>query len=190
MSELSRIVSPGIEEILAKKKQETKSELNCMSIGKVVQFFPEDQTAHVQISFLRVIKAASANSDEQPVDRTIKYPVLVKCPVVILNGGGAFITFPIQAGDVCLVLFCDRDLDNWWSTEQELPPNSERLHDLSDGVALVGIKSQANPLDNYYIDRLQLRFGTSFITIEEDGTITIEGEDVIIRGNGTVQINP
>jgi len=26
----------------------------------------------------------------------------------VLNGGGAYLSFPIASGDTCLVMFCDR----------------------------------------------------------------------------------
>jgi hypothetical protein len=51
---------------------------------------------------------------------------------------------PIQSGDTCLVLFCDRDLDNWFESGQITTLNSNRVHDLSDGVALVGIRHKQN----------------------------------------------
>ena len=53
---------------------------------------------------------------------------------------------PVQAGDPCLVLFADRSIDAWYSTGSESAPTSPRCHDLSDGIAFVGINSLAGPL--------------------------------------------
>ncbi len=65
------------------------------------------------------------------------------------SGGAGYLTFPVAAGDVCLVLFNDRDFDTFWSTGSIDVPNSLRTHDLSDGLAIVGFRTGANPLAGY-----------------------------------------
>ena len=67
------------------------------------------------------------------------YPLLLDCPVVVLQGGGAYIDLPIAEGDYCLVLFNDRNIDTWWDTGNVVVPRNRRKHSLSDGIALVGI---------------------------------------------------
>ena len=57
---------------------------------------------------------------------------------------GKVVSFDIQEGDACLVIFADRDIDSWFETgEAEVPP-SGRMHSLSDGFAFVGFRTRRN----------------------------------------------
>lgn len=67
---------------------------------------------------------------------------LVDVPVCFPHGGGYIITFPIKAGDECLVVFSSRCIDGWWQSGQIAPQTDRRMHDLSDGFAIVGPYSQ------------------------------------------------
>jgi hypothetical protein len=58
---------------------------------------------------------------------------------MVLQGGGAYIDMPVTPGDFCIVLFNDRDIDTWWSTANMADPATNRKHDLSDGIAIVGL---------------------------------------------------
>lgn len=44
----------------------------------------------------------------------VNMPLLLDCPVVFPHGGGCSLTFPIKAGDECLVVFASRGIDYWW----------------------------------------------------------------------------
>lgn len=84
------------------------------------------------------------------VGQSIPYPQLLNCPVVTIQGGGTVggvaAAFPIAIGDSCLVFFADRCMDAWKQNgTPALIPNI-RMHDLSDGFALVGINFPAKPL--------------------------------------------
>ena len=183
-SEFNQPTDTGIDQVLAKLKSEVKSEINCMTVGKIKSFDSLNQTAQVEIPLQRVVKAGAFDANGLPLDRYIPYPVLVKCPVVFMNGGGAYISFPIQPGDDCIVLFCDRDIDTWWEGGKNMPPNSDRVHDMSDGVVLVGIRNKTNPI-TYDADKLKIYFGGGKITIDSEGNIVIDAP--LLK---TVNINP
>ena len=63
-------------------------------------------------------------------------------PVVFPGGGGFALTFPVAAGDECLVVFASRCIDAWWQSGGVGEPMEPRMHDLSDGFALIGVRSQ------------------------------------------------
>ena len=65
-------------------------------------------------------------------------PPLLDCPVVWPRGGGALLTFPVQKGDECLVVFASRCIDMWWQSSQISQQAEMRMHDLSDGFCLPG----------------------------------------------------
>lgn len=128
---------PDLDDILLELKNEIFANLNCIQIGKI-QKVNNNQTVEIQIQVKRRF-----NGNE-----IVDYPLLVDCPYFVLSGGGAYIDMPIKKGDPCLILFNDRNIDNWWSTENVKEPADRRKHNLSDGIALVGISSNVNFLDN------------------------------------------
>jgi hypothetical protein len=131
---------PNIEVLLNQKMNEIFATLNCHQWGKINSFDKTTQSAKVEIQ----VKAKKNETE------LIEYPVLLDVPVFFLQGGGAFIEFPVKKDDNCLILFNDRDLDNVWLTGNVKEPNSYRKHSLSDGIAIVGInpKSKVLSLDN------------------------------------------
>jgi hypothetical protein len=56
---------------------------------------------------------------------------------------------PIAAGDQCLVLFSDRNIDSWFKTGGEAAPFDARCHDISDGIALVGVNALPSTMQAY-----------------------------------------
>jgi hypothetical protein len=149
---------PDLRELLNLRKDEIKTELNCVSLGTIQTFYPDTQTADITINFKRII------SGDTP--RMVDYPVLINCPAVILTGGQGGLMMPIAQGDHCVVLFCDRDMDTWHNTGSIDKPNSSRAHDISDGIALVGISSLRDLLVNYKTDGVRLFYGPCLIDLD------------------------
>lgn len=126
---------------------------------------------------------------------SLQMPVLLDCPVLWMGGGGVTATFPIAAGDECLVIFGSRCIDAWWSSGRVQDPTEIRMHDLSDGFALVGLRS----LPRAYApdaaracltsdDRstfFALNPATQAIQITAPGGITINGVQIDSSGNVT-----
>ena len=168
MSDTSKrkTVAPNLAEFMARREREILTKMNCVQLGTIKAFDSAKQTATVAINFMRVQKDIPTE-DKELVDQTVNYPLLVNCPVFILFGGTGRITFPIAAGDSCLVLFCDRDIDGWYKNGATLPPNSERVHDLNDGIALVVIKSLIAPLTGYNTSGPEISNGTAKIAVED-----------------------
>ena len=120
---------PDLDDVLVELKQEIFSTLNCVQIGQIQSYNAAEQTAEIQLQ-VKVRVNPTTISD---------YPVLIDCPVFVLQGGGAYIDFPIGQGDYCIVLFNDRNIDIWWDSATVAAPENRRKHSLSDGIALVGI---------------------------------------------------
>lgn len=130
------VVNPTLVDTFASLKQDIFRSMNCVKVGIIQTYDPNRHTAEVQIAFKRVLN-----------DGTISdYPLLVDCPVFTLQGGGGSIQFPISAGDNCVVLFSDRNIDAWFQNGTPAAPFDARCHDLSDGIVLVGINSLASDL--------------------------------------------
>lgn len=73
-------------------------------------------------------------------------PAFEEVPPVFMHGGGSSETWPIKSGDYCLVLISERCYDAWYFGNDNVSPLDMRMHDYSDGFALVGIHNNAGAL--------------------------------------------
>ena len=122
--------------------------------GIVQSFDPAAMTVSVQPA------VAGRISDEAGKAASVDLPILPDVPVVFPGGGGFALTFPVAAGDECLVVFASRCIDAWWQSGGVGEPMEPRMHDLSDGFALVGVRSQPHRLSPaVHTGNTQLRAG-------------------------------
>ena len=131
------VTNPQLRDLLDLLKKEIMLSLNCHHLGTVQSFDAANQTAVISVNYKQshIKKLPNGTYGEVLVD----YPLLLDCPVVALCGGTTALTFPVQQGDQCIVLFNDRDIDAWFSNNTTSAPPTSRLHSISDGIALVGL---------------------------------------------------
>lgn len=123
-----------------------------VSMPGIIQSFDHDAvTAVVQPAIKGV------EQDESGADVSVNIPLLVDVPVVFPRGGGCTLTFPVKAGDECLVIFADRCIDFWWQSGGIQEPVDERMHDLSDAFCIVGPQSQAKKIGGISTSAVELR---------------------------------
>lgn len=134
---------PDLQDVLEGAMQDLLYSFNCHRIGTIQSFDPSNQTATIQLTDKGVI----SNSDGS--EQLITFSPLLQCPAIILKGASGGLTFPINEGDTCLVLFNDRDIDNWFEDGLPQRPNTLRAHEMSDAIALVGIRNGINKLTDY-----------------------------------------
>ena len=94
--------------------------------------------------------------------------------VSILERKNSLIRPAVSNIDQALVVFASRCIDGWWQGGQAAPPPSGRMHDLSDGMAIIGPRSQATKLDPPVdTENVQLRTddGQATLTMMPDYTI-------------------
>jgi hypothetical protein len=113
----------------------------------------------------------------------VNLPLCVDVPVAFPGGGDFFLTFPVKAGDECILMFSERAIDNWYDKGSTQSPSEYRLHDLSDGIAIVGLNSQPHKLANLQTTGAELRTRdrATFFRLEA-GTIYVQG-NLNITGN-------
>ena len=157
--------SPDMGQIIKTSGLNMASKLNCMRIGIVQAFYPENLTVQVQIASKKQI---GLNPDG--TQRVREYaPIYAK--VCYCN---PFITYPIKEGDECILLFADREIESWFINGDVNPESHPRMHDLTDAVALFGIRSIPNMVQ-ILTNCLHLFFGNSSIELTENG-VNINGE--------------
>ena len=101
----------------------------------IVSFDADERTVTAQPTIQRVF------SEGEGLSGAHNLPPCVDVPVVFPMGGGYELTFPVSAGDECLLIFAERCIDGWFTTGQPTPPQDYRQHDLSDAFAIVGVRS-------------------------------------------------
>lgn len=163
------IVRPDIRSLFDTERTSAAVAINKIQIGQIVSWIPGSQSATVQLVNQRVVfNAEMTTSTIPPSPNIIPYPLLVNVPVFVLSGGTAFLGMPITQGDPCIVLFNDRDLDPWWSNGTTgSPPHSPRVHDLNDGMALVGVRPATSPIASLPSDGQHMTMGNASGTLRE-----------------------
>ncbi|HBE5508850.1 TPA: hypothetical protein KMB09_001980 [Escherichia coli] len=119
--------------------------------GIVQSFDPDAVTVVVQPAI------KGYEPDSNGINQSTTLPLLVDVPVVFPRGGGCTLTFPVKAGDECLVIFADRCIDFWWQSGGIQEPVDERMHDLSDAFCIVGPQSQAKKIGGISTSAVELR---------------------------------
>jgi hypothetical protein len=166
-----------LQQVFSEVINSIKVSLHCVKIGEIVEFNKENQTAKV-----RVLHIIDENYNTRQ-EKQIEYPILGDVPVVIMGGGGTYISHPIAAGDQCLLLFCDYMIDNWWVTGEAQPSIVPRKHDISDAIAIVGLNATPKAIQDYS-DYLRLQYSSeSSIVIGEQ--IDVNNETINLNGNTT-----
>lgn len=166
---------PDVElrDLLELVKKNIMLSLNCHALGKITKFDKTTQTCEVKISYDR--RYTKNTQETGQVDEEVPYPILSDVPLISLRGGDSGITFPIAVGDNCLILFNDRDMDNWWSGKTNGLVRSSRLHDMSDALAIVGVSNSKEFIQNYDDQRASIFNGTTRVAVGSD-KILIENQ--------------
>ena len=183
--ELTDVLNDAIGEAL--------SNLHTATIAKVMSV--QEKTISVQPVINRVVDG-----------RSIQLPEFTKVPPLFMQGGGSYTAHPIAIGDYCLLVLTERCFDRWYSGSDFQDPAEFRMHDYSDGIAIVGINPQAGALTipsviqqtgdanadgdhTHQGDRTQTGNQTIIGDLHVDGNVTVTGNitclGTIAAGNYT-----
>lgn len=133
-------------------------------------------------------------------------------PVLLLGGGGFFLSFNLPAGSLGWIKASDRDISLFLQSYVANPPNSRRLHTFEDAVFIPDIMTgHTISMDDAEACVLQNLDGTIKISMRDtgivmtapqldivtggttvtatDGVVTIDSTTTTITGNATVEGN-
>ncbi|WP_174847522.1 Gp138 family membrane-puncturing spike protein [Yersinia artesiana] len=151
--------SGELAETLRTLQSSVSSQLRVSMPGIVQSFDADSVTCDIQIG----IKGESGGE-------STNLSVLTSVPVVFPRGGGVTMTFPIKAGDECLLVFGDRCIDFWHQSGDIQETVDERQHDLSDAFAIIGPQSQAKKISGISTSAAQFRSDDGSTYFEIDPT--------------------
>ena len=136
------VPNPGLKDLLDALKQDIMRDLNCHGIATVQSFSQADNGKFVIQATMNYQKTYwQPQPSGSYIPQLVSYPILVDCPAIVLGGGSTALTFPIQAGDQCLIMFNDRDIQNWFAGAQSGPVATPRCHSFADAIAFVGFQT-------------------------------------------------
>jgi hypothetical protein len=135
--------------------------------GIVQSFNAAHNTVEVQPSVQRRVR----RPDGKWINETLS--LCVDVPVHFPSGGGFSLTVPVKQGDECLLVFSSRCIDGWWAKGGVQPQTIPRMHNPSDGFAILGTRSKAKALANVSTSTVQLRSDDGKTLIEIDGSQTV-----------------
>jgi len=153
--------------------------------GKLFNYSPTKNTVSVRLAILLKQRHADGSYSSVPI------PDLLDCPVCFPGGGGFSLTFPLLDNDECLVVFASRCIDEWWQSGADRNEQFEfRMHDLSDGFCIPGVRSVPNVPGSISTANVQLRSddGLAFIEVapshnvkvKTPATVTVVAETKVI----------
>lgn len=118
------------------------------------------------------------DSDNKPVS------MLIEVPVALVKAGGFIIRPPYKKGDVVVIVFADRDIDNVLLSGKVSNLNSSRKHSLDDAIVVGSIMPFTETLPAEHSSDLVIAKDdfTSKIVLKADGSIEIKGKSVTISG--------
>lgn len=174
--------NPKIKDVLDVWKQNLLQSFNCHAIATVQSFGQSSTnsslyTVTATVNYSKTYFQQNADGTFSPVQ--VDYPKVIDCPAIILGGGSTALTFPIKQGDQCLLMFNDRDLNNWFAGARSGPVASARMHSFADAVALVGF----SPVSDYSSDHAMLTNGNAEVGVPASGAGTV------LIGNDTTTLN-
>lgn len=163
-------------EYVARLKENLGIDLRVAAPGIIKTVDYARQTCTVQLA---IREAMNVEGDIEWAE----IPVLPDVPFFVYSGGGYCLTLPVSPGDDCLVVFGDNCIDAWWQSDGVQNQPDYRRHDLSDGFAIVGFRSQPQVIGGFSAGSAQLRNADGSACIEISGSsVNIRGSSVTISG--------
>lgn len=130
--EVSR--SPEEAELLTLAFNSLIADVHTCMPGRVVSYDAKTQKAVIKPTIKRLI----VHEDGEELLEAL--PEIPDVPIFFGRGGGFFITFPLEPGDLVELRFSERSLDNYLSGEgDDTDPDEFRMFDLSDAIATPGL---------------------------------------------------
>lgn len=132
--------------------------------------------------------------------RVTESPLLYRVPVVFPSAGGGALTFPVKTGDIVLLVFSMRSLEELLATDgsEKVVPHTARSHNIADAVAIPGFGTFVSNV-RPHPENVELKFADAVLAIDPEGTVTIEtgsaemelrasGLQVFKNSNGSIQL--
>jgi hypothetical protein len=159
--------TPELEDVLQAFVDAGTGKMHTSIPGEVLSYDDSNQTATVQ----PVIRSRFEDPDTGENEYVLPPPIS-NVPVEFPGGGGVSFTWPLSKGDTVRLVFAERSIDEWKATgNNDNTAQDARRFDITDAVAVPGLRSPADPLESTAVD-------------SDDVVVTLPNE--IVFGDATV----
>lgn len=183
MSDEAASRSPEPEELLRAAVSYFLRDVHTAMPARIEEYFPDEQKVDVK----PLIQRRVVGEDGQEFLEEL--PIIPDVPVCFPRTANFFLTFPLVAGDLVLLVFAERSLDNWLAgTGEDTDPDEFRMHDLSDAVAMPGLYPFSQAIVGVDTERMSMghKDGGMAVNIAQDhvevtfdngSTVKLEAKD-------------
>jgi len=158
--------------ILELSQDAIMSRLNCHNIGRILEFDKDTQTCAVELMQIK-----------QFGERLLTPAPITDVPLIILGSDTAHITMPDPVGTICLLFFMDRNIDTFLETGEQYVPDTGRMHDFTDCIALATFKTLVNPIKNYDDKAITLYYEEIAEEVKNYSSIKITPKGIILNNS-------
>ncbi len=156
------------------------NKINTSVAGTIVSYNPNTNRAIVKPSGQVIFEDS----------RKLPYPEIHNVPLVFpaSMGGTCGVTFPINSGDGCLIVFSQDNMDDFLSKSKS---DDTRKFQLTDAIAIPGLYTASTDGQSNKSSSLCLFYSGSTVTLDSNGFIgtladgtnfTFSGGDLVVNG--------
>lgn len=175
---LAQNAQSDIVQVLKSATNNLAKNFNCVRIGIVEEFYPDNLTTKVRIASKRII---GYNKDGSQIVRDYA-PIIAK-----VCYSSPYETHPLKKGDEVVLLFNDRELETWFINGQANLQNHERMHDLTDCIALAGGIRSLPRMIEILLNCLHLFYGDSDIQLQKDKIVS-NTPDIVVNVTNNIGV--
>jgi hypothetical protein len=162
---LKEQATPSLAEVLREAIENHMVDVHTAMPGRVVKYYPEDQTADIQPCFKRKYYGE---------DEAVTIPVIPRVPVNFTRTDNAWVKFHLKKDDYVELVFQERSMDKWFPVGGTVDPIDSRMHDLSDAVAYPGMFPRNKRIQPKGAeDSLEIAYGETWVEITSAGKVRI-----------------
>ena len=129
----------------------------------------------------------------------IEYPKITNIPLAIIKSAGLKITYPIEKGQNCTLLFSQRSIDNFILAggiqdpfDTKNPQRTQiRCMDLTDALCFPGLITDAETITDYATDAIEIRSAdnTTKVSVKENSLKLLQGSASIELAEGNINMS-
>jgi len=169
--------TPTLSEVIFEAIEKKLLDLHTALPGKVDKYYIENQSADIKPLIHKKIRLSNSLKE-------VSLPVVTRASIIwpSVNNSNTFMTFPLKPGDLGVLIFCERALDNYLASIPEIDypfkinpsfHNNTRHHDLNDAWFIPGGLPFSKALQDVSEDDIVIKNNNIKINIKPDGKITI-----------------
>jgi hypothetical protein len=153
--------------------------------GKVEKYDADTQLADVKPLLKRVIV------DENRNEIIESLPVITNVPLCFPRANDFFISFPVKKGDLVLLVFAERSIDQWFDKGDEQDPVDLSKHPLHGAIAIPGVYNKDQKLDDVHAENIvigknggcQAHFKSDMICLGEENPSSFVALATAVKDN-------